>query len=121
MPIIDVEIVLQQNESLREDLASKIANKLGEIFNSSHGTTWVKTHGLPVAQYAENGMTQIEFFPIFVKVIKSKLGNEKDLQNEAEQITNAVASICGRPPSNVHIIYELEGSGRVAFGGKLVR
>jgi len=120
MPIIDVEIVLKQNESLRGDLASDLANKLGEIFNSSRGTTWVKTHGLPANQYAENGIAKNEFFPVFVKVIKSKLENEKDLQNEAEQITNAVARICERPPSNVHVIYEPEGSGRVAFGGKLV-
>jgi hypothetical protein len=54
-------------------------------------------------------------------VIKSKLDDEDDLHNETEQITNAIAGICGRPPSNVHIIYEPEGSGRVAFGGKLVR
>ena len=118
MPIIDIEIVL--NESLGENLASDLANKLGEVFNSPPGTTWAKIHGLQADQYAENGTTQKDIHPVFVKVIKSNLEKGQDFQIEAEKISHAVASICGRPPENVHIIYEPESSGRIAFGGKLI-
>ncbi len=45
MPIIEIEIMLKQNESIREDLASDLADKLGEILNSPRGTTWVKHTG----------------------------------------------------------------------------
>jgi hypothetical protein len=41
-------------------------------------------------------------------------------ENEAELIANTVAPICKRSAENKHIIYEPGGSGRIAFGGKLI-
>jgi len=120
MPIIDIEVVLKDNEILGKNLASDLADKLGEFFNSPSGTTWVKTHGLQADRYAENGTAQKDIHPVFVKVIKSNLNEGPDLQIEAEKISLAVAGICGRPPANVHIIYEPKGSGRIAFGGRLI-
>ncbi len=120
MPIVDIEIVLRTNEAIREEMVSELANELGEIFHSSPGETWVKAHPLPGDQYAENGGTPDGVFPVFVTIIKSKLSSIEGMQNEIARITSAVAQICGRRSENVHVIYQPEGRGRVAFGGKLV-
>ena len=120
MPIVDIEIVLKPNETLRDDLASELAEALGEIFDSPPGTTWVKMHPLSEVRYAENGETQKSLFPIFVKIIKSKMAGADEIQDEVKRVTSELARICERPPENVHIILEPIGSGRVAFGGKLV-
>jgi phenylpyruvate tautomerase PptA (4-oxalocrotonate tautomerase family) len=119
MPLVDIEITLKEYETLSKDMAASLANELGKIFNSPSNSTWVKVRGLPVYQYAENGETQKDVFPVFDKIIKSKL-LISELQNEAELIAIAVAQICERSTENIHIIYEPEGSGQVAFGGKLI-
>ena len=119
MPIVDVEIVLKENETIPENLSSNFANELGRIFNSPSNSTWVKVRGLSAHQYAENGETRKDVLPVFVRVIKSKI-LKGEIQKEAEQIAVVVANICDRPAENIHIIYEPDGSGRVAFGGKLI-
>src|SRR5262245_23141957 len=118
MPIVDVEIVLRPDETIRKEMVSELANELGDIFRSQPGGTWIKVHELPAEQYAENDRTQAGIYPIFVSVIKSKVGTADKMQKEVEQITGAVAQICGRSSENVHLIYQPEGKGRLAFGGK---
>ena len=120
MPIIDVEIVLRSNESIREEVVSELANELGEIFHPSPGQTWIKLHPLSADQYAENGGTPDGVYPIFVTVMKSKLSSFEEMQKEVAKITGAIAQICGRPSDNIHVIYQPAGRGRVAFGGKIV-
>lgn len=120
MPIVDIEIILKPNEMLRDDLASETADALGKIFDSPPGTTWVKLHALTAVRYAENGETQKSIFPIFVKIIRSRMAGPDEIQNEVTMITSELARICERPPENVQIIFEPNGAGRVAFGGKLV-
>lgn len=71
--------------------------------------------------YEENGGKEIGVYPVFVSVIKSKLPAIDKLQIEVEKITSAVAQICGRPSTLVHVIYEPQGRARVAFGGKVLR
>ena len=120
MPIVDIEIVLRANESVYKEMVSDLAEELGDIFHTPQGGTWIKVHPLSADQYAENGGTPDGIHPIFVAIIKSKLPSLEEMQNEAAKITGAVAQICGRPSENVHVIYQPEGRGRVAFGGKLV-
>ena len=120
MPIIDIEIVLKPNEAIQSQMASELADQLGEIFESPKGGTWVKVRGLVNSQYAENAQPSEEVYPVFVSVVKSELPTPDDRQIEVEKLTAAVAQICGRPPENIHVLYEPEGRGRVAFGGKLV-
>jgi len=120
MPIVDIEIVLRTNEAIREELVSELADELGEIFHSSPGETWVKVQMLAADHYAENGGTPDGVYPVFVTIIKSKLSSIEEMQNDVAKITGAVAQICGRPSENIHVIYQPEGRGRVAFGGKLV-
>jgi phenylpyruvate tautomerase PptA (4-oxalocrotonate tautomerase family) len=120
MPIVEIEITLRQNETLRENLASDLADEFGKIFDSPRATTWVKLYLLPASHYAENDGTQIDIYPIFIRVLKSELPGQIKLHGEVDMITSAVSNICGRPPENVHIIFETNGRGRVAFGGKLI-
>ena len=120
MPIVEIEIVLRSDEAIRQEMGSDLADEFGDIFHSPHGGTWIKARGLPADQYAENGGTPAGVYPLFVVVMRSILPSLEEMQNEAAKITGAVAQICGRPSENVHVIYQPEGRGRVAFGGKLV-
>src|SRR5215216_2753952 len=120
MPIIDIEIVLRANESIRDHMVSELADELGEIFHSPPGETWIKVHPLSTDQYAENGGRPDGIYPIFVTVVKSKLSSFEESQKEMTKITGAVAQICGRPSDTIHVIYQPECRGRVAFGGKIV-
>lgn len=120
MPIVDIEIVLRPDETIQHTMVSELADELGEIFHSPSKGTWVRVHGLPTDHYAENGGTAIVVYPIFVSIIKSMLPSADEMQKEAEKITGAVAQICNRPSVNVHVIYQPEARGRLAFGGQLV-
>jgi len=120
MPILDVEIVLKPGETLSHDLAPELANRAGELFGAAPGTTWVKVRAIAAGHYAENGGPPEGVYPVFVSVLKAKLPVAAELEAEVASLTAAVAQACARPPENVHIIYLPEGSGRVAFGGKLL-
>ena len=120
MPIVNVEIVLREDEILPKNLAIELADELGELFHSPARGTWVKIHSLHVDQYAENGGVPPGVYPIFVTIVKAELPAVEVMQREVEKVTGAVAQICNRPSENVHVIYEPEARGRVAFGGKLV-
>lgn len=121
MPILEVEIVMHPGEIIPEGLASEIAERVGEIFGSAAGGTWVRIYSLPREHYAENGVSfEDTIRPVFVSVLKGKLPPPDILRDEVCRLTEAIAKVCGRPAENVHIVYQPEGSGRVAFGGKLV-
>lgn len=120
MPIVEIEIVLKPNEVIHGETTQTLANQLGQIFNSSKGSTWIKLHTLSENSYAENGEKGDDTYPVFVSVLKAKVHPPEELQPEVDKITNAVAQICNRPPALVHVIYAPQGSGRVSFGGKIV-
>lgn len=119
MPILDVEIVVRPGEQFGSDLTAKLADRLGHIFGSPPGNTWVKVRFIAPENYAEND-SQEELFPVFVSILKAHLPPADDRQAEIAQLTAAIAQICDRPRENVHILYLPPGAGRVAFGGKLV-
>jgi phenylpyruvate tautomerase PptA (4-oxalocrotonate tautomerase family) len=120
MPILHVEIVSRPGESIRPGLAQELADRCGEIFGSPPGGTWVKVSILAREAYAENRSTEAGLFPVFVSILKAKLPAPQALQVEITRLTEAIAQVCDRPVENVHVIYQPEGSGRVAFGGRLV-
>jgi phenylpyruvate tautomerase PptA (4-oxalocrotonate tautomerase family) len=121
MPVLDVEVVVQPDEILPGDLAGRIAAGAGEVFGAAPGTTWVKLHRLPAADYAENGTEpDAGVHPVFVTVLKARLPEPAALQVEVTALTQVIAAACGRPPENVHVLYQPAGAGRVAFGGRLV-
>jgi phenylpyruvate tautomerase PptA (4-oxalocrotonate tautomerase family) len=120
MPILDIEIVTRFGESIPPELAKELADRAGEVFGSEPGMTWVKVHPLAHDLYAENSSMTEDIFPVFVHVLKAKLPAPQELQEEVTRLTEAVARLCDRPRENVHILYQPEGTGRVAFGGRLV-
>jgi phenylpyruvate tautomerase PptA (4-oxalocrotonate tautomerase family) len=120
VPIVDIEIVLMANEAIREETVSELAHELGEVFYSSPGRTWIKVHPLLAHQYAENGGRSEGVYPVFVTIMKSDLPLLEEMQKEVAKITAAVAQIYGRPAENVHVIYQPEARGRVAFGGEII-
>ena len=122
MPILEVEIVTQPDESVGGDLAAAIADRAGVVFGSAPHQTWVKLRPLAREQYAENGGGPPEgVYPVFVAVLKAHMPAPELLQAEVAVLTAAVAAACARPIEHVHVVYLPSAAGRVAFGGALVR
>jgi len=120
MPIVDIEIILKPDETISGTWASELADQLGAIFGSPKNGTWVKVWGIHDMHYSENGGKEEGVYPVFVSVLKSRLPNPAEMQREVDAMIAAIAQICRRDPSLVHIIYQPAGRGRVAFGGKIV-
>ena len=119
MPILDIEIILRPAERLDSDLSFRLAQACAEILHSKPRGTWVKLRTLESNQYAENGAQPgNDVFPVFVNVLKYVL--DPDLMaEEARRLAEAIGIICNRPKENVHIFFQPEGRGRVAFGGEI--
>ena len=121
MPILDVEIVGDLPEATRHGLARKLADAAGTVLHSRPQGTWVKVRFLPDDSYAENaGGPEAGVAPVFVRVLERELAAGDALAAEIDELTRAVAAVCGRDAGNVHLIYEPPGAGRVAFGGRRV-
>ncbi|MCI0334447.1 MAG: hypothetical protein L0228_14610 [Planctomycetes bacterium] len=119
MPILDIEIVLRPGEALPADLAKTLAELATQVFGAAPGTIWVKLKTIDADNYAENGVGTETYHPVFVGVLKAKLPTLEQIQAEVTALTAVIAEACGRPQENVHVLYEPEGAGRIAFGGKL--
>ncbi len=122
MPILDVEIVASDpNDEFPDDLTLALADAAAQVFGSPQGTTWVKARLLPPEQYAEDHGTPIGVHPVFVSVLKSRISEGEELETEIGRLTAAIAGVLHRPETNVHVLYQPDATGRVAFGGNLVR
>ena len=118
MPIVDVEIV--GSESVASDLATRLADMAGQVFGGPPASTWVRVRLLPRHLYAENGTETPEGrHSVFVTVLKAQRPTGAALETEVRALTEGVANVCGRPLENVHILYESDAQGRIAFGGRL--
>ncbi len=76
----------------------------------------------PRDRYAEN-QTRIDpsTRPVFITVLKSRLGDENELAAEAKAIAGTVSGLLGRPVQNTHVLFQPDAAGRIAFGIELVR
>lgn len=121
MPIVDIELLQDEaHATLAEDLPQRIADGLSEIFQSQPAQTWVKVHYHQRAHYAENhSILPFETNPVMVKVLKNQIPELHALKEEARRVAETVAGICSCPVANVHVLYEPQGLGRIAFGGEL--
>src|SRR5262245_53061486 len=120
MPIVDVEIVLNDGQSLRANLAAELAEVIGSVFESPKGRTWVRLRSLARGNYGENGGTPEYAQPVFVTILKAEWPQGEALKREMRLLTNAIAAIVDRNSDSVHILYEPDAKGRIAFGGELV-
>jgi len=122
MPIVSVQLVTSPGSpGFDQAVTQTLADRLGYLFQSEPGTTWVKLFELDRTAYAENGESPDgSIQPTFVEVLHRLLPDEAELAEEAKLVSACVAEVLGRPQQNVHVIYLPEGAGRVAFGGTLV-
>ncbi len=118
MPILDVEVVGDLVRSAKKRLAERLADACGELLGLPQGRTWVRLRFLPADQYGEHGGVPKDVRPVFVTVLRAAPPTGRSLAREMQALGAAVAKVCGRPPENVHVLYEPPGAGRVAFGGR---
>ena len=121
MPILDVQFVGSISEGDRATLARRLADAAGAVFASRPQQTWVTLRVVPDDAYSENGGVLPDGVrPVIVSILHASPPTGDALSEQIARLTRAIASVCGRPPENVHLIYQPTGKGRVAFGGKLV-
>ena len=58
--------------------------------------------------------------PVFVTVLERTARRERSSSDRVARVTAAVADVTGRDPENVHVLFEDDAAGRLAFGGRLV-
>ena len=115
-PVVDVEFTGE----VAKDTAQRLADALGEVFGSPPAETWVKVHTLEQHRYAENHSTLAAGIrPVWVKVLKGTAPVGDEAAVLALSIADAVAAACRLPVGNIHVIFEPDALGRVAFGGRL--
>jgi len=123
VPIVSIQCVENGvSAEYPKETTQRLADELGDIFQSEPGGTWVKMSAITDAAYAENHVElSNDIQPTFVEVLKRSLDEEGVLTKEADAVAECVSNILSRPKANVHVLYLPEGAGRVAFGGQLVR
>ncbi len=119
MPIIDVEIVNDPSEAEIEVPLQVLADAIGGALGSEPGRTWVRLRTLATSHYAENQASDSPR-PVFVRMLKANAGTIEERRQEARLLAGTIAGIVKRPVENVHILYEPDARGRIAFGGKLL-
>lgn len=120
MPILDVEIVGSIPNDVAQGLAERMAEAAAGVLGSRPQSTWVKLRFLAEEEYAEDGGGPPEGVkPVLVSVLQANVQEGSRLAEQASRLTEAIAGACGRPATNVHIIFEPAAAGRIAFGGKL--
>lgn len=121
MPIVTVDIV--RDSSLRQEpgLAATLADVLAPVFGKDPKRTWIRLNYLDPGEYAEGGGgPEPGVIPVFVRLLLARLPDLDQRQQLAVKIGAKVGEVLDRPVENVHVIFEPEATGRVAFGGKLV-
>lgn len=116
MPILEVEIIGTVN---KENIAQPLADAAAEVLKTGPGRTWVKVRFLPSGQYAENGGAAGDIHPVFVSVLLGRCNEIKEKAEIASGLAAALSRVLDRPAENVHVLFEPEAIGRIAFGGKL--
>ena len=119
MPIVDIELI--GSSGIPIDLPQLTADAIGRVLEAPPGTTWVRARFLPASLYAESGgelPSDVE--PVFVTILQRRRPTGAGLAGAVAAVTEAVAEITGRASEHVHIVFEEDGAGRVAFGGEIV-
>jgi len=118
VPIVDVELVGDEVPS--PSMTQRLADALGDALSSAPQGTWVRLRRLEREMYAENGGAADGVLPVFVTVLERARPTGEDLRDRIARVTAAVADATGRDPVHVHVLYDADARGRLAFGGRLV-
>jgi len=124
LPIVDVEIVTDgvdvDDGDVSAGLAQTLADDIGECLGAAVGTTWVRLRTLPRQRYAESGGGPSGPPPIFVTVLSRRRPEGARMSAIVAEVTAVVAGRTGRPSDRVHVVFDADAAGRVAFGGRIV-
>ena len=120
MPILDVELVVDQNADIPDELARQLADATATVFDSPAGRTWVRLRTLLLDRYSENGGAPADLRPVFVAVTLATLPELSERTDLAARLALAVAGVLERPVEHIHVFFEPPAAGRIAFGGNLV-
>lgn len=119
MPILEIEIV-EAAEAACAAQAQDLADAAAAVFDAEPGRVWVKLRRLAAADYAENGAQSLSGAPpVFVRTLLHKLPAVEERARLARALAEAIGSVCQREAGRVHILFEPDAEGRVAFGGVL--
>lgn len=119
MPVVEVNLV--GDRDVQAGMAERLADALADALDARPEGTWVKVVVTPAGLYAEGaGGPEPGVQPVFVTIIRAHVPRGEQLRAQALRVADAVSVVCSRPLENVHVIYEAEARGRIAFGGRLV-
>jgi len=120
MPIVTIQLVQEEASDISAHIVQSLADRLGRIFGTTAGETWVRVTHLARSQYAENDVTVgLNVQSTFVEVLKENLPDEESMATEAKRIAVIVSGKLSRPLDNTHVLYLPPAAGRIAFGGEL--
>ena len=120
MPILELTVVGELAATVKQNFARRLANATGHALGDQAHRVWVVVNYVPADCYAEWGGGLRKSRPVFVRVLRRELPAGAALAGEVAALTKIVADASGRPATDVHLIYEPPGAGRVSFGGELV-
>jgi phenylpyruvate tautomerase PptA (4-oxalocrotonate tautomerase family) len=118
MPVVDVELV--GATGVTAELSQRLADAIGAALDSRQGGTWVRVRELPRDHYAENGGLDDDVHPVFVTVLERTRPQGDALAERVARVTAAVAEVTARDAEHVHVLFEADAAGRLAFGGRVV-
>ena len=122
MPIIDIELVCASEAEFRAVSVAAIADAVGDVLGCDPGRAWVRLRYLGSDCYAENHaeLASAEL-PVFATVLLATTPTEEELRSQVLALTRTIADTVSRPADRVHVQYAPAGTGRQAFGGRLVQ
>lgn len=118
MPILTIEVVGELERAT--GAAGRAADAAAAVLEVEAGRCWVKLKLLPREQYAENGGAEEGISPVFVSLILAQAPQADSCRLQCQQLATALATALDRPAENIHILYQPDAKGRIAFGGRLV-
>ena len=121
MPILQIELVEDEEpaESPDPELTRRLADAAAAALDAP-GRTWVRLRWLARHAYCEDGGLPDGVRPVFVEVLLARRPPQAELRERARALAAALATVCGRPVENVHVLFQEDAAGRIAFGGELV-
>ena len=123
MPIVDIEVVTDTMDpkALSKEALQRLADELGNLFDSEPGGTLVRLRSFDRDRYAENRATrEPDASPTFVHILRADVPEPAALRRETTGVAEVVARTLDRPRENVHVVYAPDGRGRIGFGGTLL-
>lgn len=122
MPIIQLDLVMRAGENPPDKRTLQaLADEMGQVLGAPAGETWVFLRPLSDDAYVENDMAvPPDIRPAIAHVLQYQRPSESTLARMARGLAGAMARHLNRPEANMHLVFEPDGRGRVAFGGRLV-